>query len=178
MNNEKVYIEGCVVGFIVDATGTREKQIQVSSGETVSIDESFIHKSITPEKVKIPQFVAEIIEYYKGQNATLYDALREKNFNKQYSEWLLNEQNAYDKVARAWLDGYEVEQEKQYLVKVVGMDHINGCLSYNKNLDKWFFGAVTDQKPYRTKHTRKELEEAGFGWVFSCEGVEVEEVDK
>lgn len=45
------------------------------------------------EKLKIPQFVAEIIEYYKGQNATLYDALREKNFNKQYSEWLLNEQN-------------------------------------------------------------------------------------
>ena len=61
------------------------------------------------EKVIVPQFVAEIIEYYKGQNATLYDALREKNFNKQYSEWLLNEQNAYDRVARAWLDGYEAE---------------------------------------------------------------------
>lgn len=130
-----------------------------------------------PEKVKIPQFVAEIIEYYKGQNATLYDALREKNFNKQYSEWLLNEQNAYDKVARAWVDGYEVEKEKWYLVKVVGMNRINGCLSYNKALDKWFFGAVTDQKPYRTKHTRKQLEQAGFGWVFSCEGVEVEEVE-
>jgi hypothetical protein len=129
-----------------------------------------------PEKVKIPQFVAEIIEYYKGQNATLYDALREKNFNKQYSDWLLNEQNAYNKVARAWLDGYEVEKEKRYLVKVVGMNRINGCLSYNKKLDKWFFGAVTDQKPYRTKHTRKELEEAGFGWVFSCKGVEIEEV--
>ncbi|WP_314828525.1 DUF1642 domain-containing protein [Streptococcus cristatus] len=130
-----------------------------------------------PEKVKIPQFVAEIIEYYKGQNATLYDALREKNFNKQYSEWLLNEQNAYDKVARAWLDGYEVEKEKRYLVKVVGMNRINGCLSYNKNLDKWFFGAVTDQKPYRTKHTRKELEQAGFGWVFDCPGIEIEEVE-
>ena len=131
-----------------------------------------------PEKVKIPQFVAEIIEYYKRQNATLYDVLREKNFNKQYSEWLLNEQNAYDKVARAWVDGYEVEKEKWYLVKVLGMNRINGCLSYNKNLDKWFFGAVTEQKPYRTKHTRKELEDAGFGWVFSCEGVEVEEVDE
>lgn len=131
-----------------------------------------------PETVKIPQFVAEIIEYYKGQNATLYDALREKNFNKQYSEWLLNEQNAYDKVARAWVDGYEVEKEKWYLVKVLGMNRINGCLSYNKNLDKWFFGAVTEQKPYRTKHTRKELEDAGFGWVFFCEGVEVEEVDE
>ena len=161
MINEKVYVEGYVVGFIVDLTGNREKKIQFSSGDIVDIEECFIHKSIAPEKVKVPQFVAEIIEYYKGQNATLYDALREKNFNKQYSEWLLNEQNAYDKVARAWLDGYEVEQEKQYLVKVVGMDHINGCLSYNKNLDKWFFGAVTDQKPYRTKHPQR----AGRSWV-------------
>ncbi|MDU4915122.1 MAG: DUF1642 domain-containing protein, partial [Staphylococcus epidermidis] len=67
-------------------------------------------------QVKVPQFVAEIIEYYKGQNATLYDALREKNFNKQYNEWLMNEQDAYDKVARAWLDGYEVEKEPKYTV--------------------------------------------------------------
>lgn len=65
-----------------------------------------------PEPVKIPQFVAEIIEYYKGQNATLYDALREKNFNKQYNEWLMNEQDAYNKVARAWLDGYEIQVTK------------------------------------------------------------------
>ena len=54
-----------------------------------------------PQPVKVPQFVAEIIEYYKGKNATLYDALREKNFNKQYNEWLMNEQDAYNKVARA-----------------------------------------------------------------------------
>ena len=67
-------------------------------------------------KPVIPQFMAEIIEYYKGQNATLYDALREKNFNKQYNEWLMNEQDAYNKVARAWLDGYEVEKEKRYVV--------------------------------------------------------------
>ena len=70
-------------------------------------------------KPVIPQFVAEIIEYYKGQNATLYDALREKNFNKQYNEWLMNEQAAYDKVARAWLDGYIVEKEKKYEIKLL-----------------------------------------------------------
>ena len=104
-----------------------------------------------PEKVKIPQFVAEIIEYYKGQNATLYDALREKNFNKQYSDWLLNEQNAYDKVARAWLYGYEVEQEKRYVVTdgnhlyfkeyqedveiVILVDEMPGTMDYVKKFD-------------------------------------------
>lgn len=27
------------------------------------------------------------------------------------------------------------------------------------------------------KATRKELEEADFGWVFDCEGIEIEEVE-
>ncbi|HGQ9783444.1 TPA: DUF1642 domain-containing protein [Streptococcus pneumoniae] len=136
-----------------------------------------IEKLDEPKKVKIPQFVAEIIEYYKGQNATLYDALREKNFNKQYNEWLMNEQDAYNKVARAWLDGYETEKEKRYLVKLKGMNRINGCLANNKKLGTWYFGISGNSKNHRTNHTRKELEEANFGWVFDCEGVEVEEVE-
>lgn len=128
-----------------------------------------------PETVKIPQFVAEIIEYYKGQNATLYDALREKNFNKQYSEWLLNEQNAYDKVARAWLDGYEVEKEKRYLVKLRNNNEEIDYLVDTKSNGLRFYSTIYTKN--RT-HTRTELEEAGFGWVFSCEGVEVEEVEE
>lgn len=57
----KVYIEGYEVGFSVDAIGNREKKIQVASGEIVSIDENFIYKSIETEKVKVQQFVLEII---------------------------------------------------------------------------------------------------------------------
>ena len=111
------------------------------------------------EKVQIPQFVAEIIEYYKGKNATLYDALREKNFNKQYNEWLMNEQDAYNKVARAWLDGYEVEEEKRYLVKIKAVDQYLVRVK-----DEDFLGFL--QSRLRSNFTRKELEEAGFGWVF------------
>lgn len=123
------------------------------------------------EKVQIPQFVAEIIEYYKGKNATLYDALREKNFNKQYNEWLMNEQDAYNKVARAWLDGYEVEEEKRYLVKIKAVDQYLVRVK-----DEDFLGFL--QSRLRSNFTRKELEEAGFGWVFDCEGIEIEEVEE
>lgn len=127
------------------------------------------------EKVTIPQFVAEIIEYYKGQNATLYDVLREKNFNKQYSEWLLNEQNAYDKVARAWLDGYEVEKEKRYRVKFIPTgQHLAKNIYPGGAYFIIKFSAISSIDSF----TRTELEEEGFGWVFSCEGVEVEEVDE
>lgn len=121
------------------------------------------------QKVKVPQFVAEIIEYYKRHNATLYDALREKNFNKQYNEWLMNEQDAYNKVARAWLDGYEVEEEKRYLVKIKATKHY----FVKDGNGKIFFSLA-----FKGCFTKKELEEANFGWVFDCEGIEVEEVER
>lgn len=124
-----------------------------------------------PEKVTIPQFVAEIIEYYKKQNATLYDALREKNFNKQYSEWLLNKLDAYDKVARAWLDGYEVEKENQY---VVTLKNGQPLVKSQPGSTLYFSQDVTAGN---YKVTRKELKESGFGWVFDCPGIEIEEVE-
>lgn len=70
------------------------------------------------------------------------------------------------------------EKEKRYLVKIVGMDNINGYLSYNKKLKKWFFGIASESRPYRSKHTRKELEDAGFGEVFNCPLFEIEEVEE
>lgn len=177
MEKDKVYIEGYVVGFLSGTDGTREKKIQVASGETVSIDENFIYKSIEREKATIPQFVAEIIEYYKRQNATLYDVLREKNFNKQYNEWLMNEQDAYNKVARAWLDGYTNEEEKRYLVKVKGVCGNHETLNCEKHSKKWLFSDREENSLYKTKHTRKELEDAGFSEVFNSPLFEVEEVE-
>ena len=136
-----------------------------------------LEKLDEPQKIKIPQVVAEIIEYYKKQNATLYDALREKNFNKKYNDWLLNEQGAYDKVARAWLFGYEVEKEKRYLVRVKGICGNHATLNREKHSNKWLFSDREENSLYGTHHTRKELEDADFGWVFDCEGVEIEEVE-
>ena len=123
------------------------------------------------QKVKVPQVVAEIIEYYKRHNATLFDALREKNFNKQYKEWLMNEQDAYNKVARAWLDGYEVEKEKRYLVSLKNGQPLVKSQSGNT----FYFNQNITAGNYKV--TRKQLEEADFGWVFSCEGIEIEEVE-
>lgn len=128
-----------------------------------------------PQKPVVKQFVAEIIEYHKRNNATLYDALREKNFNKQYSEWLLNEQNAYDKVARAWLDGYEVEKEKRYRVKLKSNSERIDYLVDTQGGGFHFYSNIYTQ---RREHTHKELEDAGFGWVFDCPGIEVEEVEE
>lgn len=130
-----------------------------------------------PEKVVIPQFVADWIEKSKSNG---WDLLASMCFtltakNKQVTKWLHLGENV-NIFARAWLDGYEIEKEKRYLVKVKGMKRVNGCLAINKKLAIWFFGTSGNSNNYRTHHTRKELEEADFGWVFDCEGIEIEEV--
>ena len=151
--------------------------------DTITINRNWMVESIEqldePQKVTIPQFVAEIIEYYKKQNATLYDALREKNFNKLYNDWLLNELDAYDKVARAWLDGYEIEEEKRYLVKMKAIEDHNSYLKYNTNQKIWYFGSLfiyANDVDTKTHHTRKELEEDGLVEVFNSPLFEIEEV--
>ena len=172
---DEVLLKGRIVGFDVDENKCVENVVRLEYGQTLNVPNCNIYTKNNiidePEKVKIPQFVAEIIEYYKGQNATLYDALREKNFNKQYNGWLMNEQDAYNKVARAWLDGYEVEKEKRYVV----------TLKNRQPLVKSQSGSILyfsqDITAGNYKVTRKELEEAGFGWVFDCEGIEIEEVE-
>lgn len=135
-----------------------------------------------PGKVEVPQFVADWIEVCKEHLTTsLYTAMT-PNFMKEHNQsfdfilWIKKASNQ-DLFARAWLDGYEVEKEKRYLVKVKGMNRINGCLANNKKLATWYFGISGNSKNHRTNHTRKELEEAGFGWVFDCPGIEIEEVE-
>ena len=130
-----------------------------------------------PKRVTVPQIVADYIEYTKATDWDLQEAMDDvaHEDNKDLRKWFNDNIETF---ARALLDGYEVEEEKRYLVKIVGMDNINGYLSYNKKLKKWFFGIASESRPYRSKHTRKELEEDGFGWVLDCPGVEIEEVEE
>ena len=81
------------------------------------------------------------------------------------------------RLIKAILDGYEVEKEKRYLVKVKGICGSHETLNCEKHSKDWLFSSQEENSLYRTKHTRKKLEEAGFGWVFDCEGIEIEEVE-
>lgn len=128
------------------------------------------------EKVKVPQCVADVIEGAREQSPELEDALHYTwgNGTKEFTEWY-NKKSNRDLFARAWLDGYEVEEEKRYLVKVKGMSEENTYLTFRFG-HTWMLSNFEECEEFRLHHTRKELEEAGFGWVFSCEGIEMEEV--
>ena len=80
------------------------------------------------------------------------------------------------RLIKAILDGYEVEKEKRYLVKMKGIDTNFNFLNRHRNENYWIFSNKEENTLYQTHHTRKELEQSGFGWVFDCPGIEIEEV--
>ena len=120
-----------------------------------------------PKLVKVPQFVADWITHSKNIGRSLFGAMSifEENFEiKKWMQWAENQET----FARAWLDGYEVEKEKRYLVKVKATKHY---------ISKDGIGKIFFSLAYKESFTKKELEEAGFGWVFDCPGIEIEEVE-
>lgn len=124
-----------------------------------------------PQPIKIPQCVADVIEGAREHSPELEDALHYacSNGSQEFTEWYQKKSNR-DLFARAWLDGYEVEKEKKYFVKIKAVDQYLVSVK-----DEDFLGFL--QSRLRSKFTRKELEDANLGWVFSCEGIELEEAE-
>lgn len=139
-----------------------------------------------PEKVTIPQSVVDWIEHFKKCSGTLYGSTAPYSYYGraitdgfegdviEVLRWIRDNSEVY---ARAWLDGYEVEKEKRYLVKMKGISSLFRHLKYNLLTEKWYMGNDTENEEVKKTHTRKEIEDAGFGWVFDCEGIEIEEVE-
>ena len=124
------------------------------------------------QKVKVPQFVADYIEFKKANDFHVYGAMRviEDHYDKRVPEWFY--ENNIETFALAWILGYEVEEEKRYEVILCNGQSLKTVYRQGGNhLD--FEMVYGDLESF----TRKRLEEAGFGWVFDCEGVEIEEVE-
>ncbi|HGZ0247267.1 TPA: DUF1642 domain-containing protein [Streptococcus pneumoniae] len=126
-----------------------------------------------PQKVKIPQFVADVIEGAREQNVELEDAFEYvwEVATGELREWFRKLENR-NNFARAWLDGYEVEEEKRYLVTLKNRQP----LVKSQSGSTLYFSQDITARNY--KGTQKELEDAKFGWVFDCPGIEIEEVEE
>ena len=120
-----------------------------------------------PQPVKVPQFVAEWIEEARKACKDVAELFEFDFTNDEVRKWFMQER-PFDLVARAWLNGYEVEKEKRYLVKIRATKHY---FLKDRN-GKIFFSLL-----YKSCFTKKELEDADFGWVFDCPGIEIEEVE-
>lgn len=129
------------------------------------------------KKVKVKKFVADWYEENKDSfefNVWDWIAFRdeaEKLENREFNNWINNSrENPIQTLVNMHQFGYEVEEEKRYFVKITAAEQYLVRVE-----DENFLGFL--QSRLRSKFTRKQLEEAGFGWVFDCEGIEIEEVE-
>ena len=128
-------------------------------------------------QVKVTQFVADWYEENKDDfEGNLYRCTLNipSTFDgaklNEFERWFLNASTKpFQTLVNMHQFGYEVEEEKRYLVKM----KVSGqYIMENPDENVIFFYS----KRAYSKLTRKELEDAGFGWVFDCPGIEIEEV--
>lgn len=133
-----------------------------------------LYDSFFPNPV-IPWYIADYLEKVKSEgNLTVVGAVNEAP-DGRVRDWLILEN--VNTFAQAWVNGYKVEGEPKYTVEFKGIDDNYKFLNYGTSFKDWTFDDGKGAKGVRVAHTRKELEEADFGWVFDCPGVEVKEVD-
>lgn len=137
------------------------------------------------EKPVVPQCVAN---WYEGNKLNLdlnlsglvFDLATNSPiyYNEEFKVWVEDNKKTFiTTIVNMHQFGYEVEKEVRYTVRVKGIDGYGRYLNKNTDSQRWFFASEKETEDYKTKHTRKELEDANFGWVFDCEGIKIEEVE-
>ncbi|HEM5332039.1 TPA: DUF1642 domain-containing protein [Streptococcus suis] len=123
-----------------------------------------------PQRVVVPKFVAEWIERCKRSGWHLEKVLYRLDDDGKVGDWAYDENDdlipeKVDMIARAWLNGYEIEQEKLYVVT-------DGNKLYLKEFDELnaiiiiddVVGAVDYAKRYEDK-TKAQQAADELGWI-------------
>ena len=159
----------------------KETLIRLTGWAVYVYIEELIKSLDEPQKVKVPPFVADWYEKNKDDFETslfqcIYELFKKRNDSElnEFENWVIDENTKpFQTLVNMHQFGYEAEEEKRYTVKITKTDQY----LHSRDNDFFFVTYVRpDDNPHNC-HTRKELEEAGFGWVFSCEGIEIEEVE-
>ena len=119
-----------------------------------------------PQKVTVPQFVADWIEECKNDDFHLFGAMEEMSLHQKKLDYWFREDDNMELFARAWLDGYEVDKEPKYTVK------FKATKQYLSNDE---IGIHFDPS-FRSNFRKSDLEKLGLTEVFNSPLFEVEEV--
>ncbi len=131
-----------------------------------------------PEKAKVPQCVADwyLLHYHDFNNSIVNLCIRQEDSidNNDFLKWVSNTKDFIQILVNMHQFGYEVEE--RYYVRFKWIESSYSYLTFIKHLHAWTLADIKLDKKFRSEHTRKQLEDAEFGWVFDCPGIEIEEV--
>lgn len=121
-------------------------------------------ENLQEKKVKIPEFIDNDIKYHKKCGYTLQGALRGtfgQGLESDVYYWFYadNGDENFMKYVSAWSNGYEVEKEPKYLVKIKGICQGNQWLDYEVVGDLLYFELNTESEKYKTYFTKQWLKD-------------------
>lgn len=134
------------------------------------------------EKPVVPQYVAD---WYEGHKDSLNESIWEYLVNwddgswNDFKKWMFpcDDNNSLTILVNMHQFGYEVEKETRYMVRFNNFKPLSTYLKKDLSDQRYYLGDNLADPSIMLTFTRKELEDADFGWVFDCEGIEIEEVD-
>lgn len=144
-----------------------------------------LHKlkdTYTPE---VPEYVADWYEEHKDNlEYNIWDWMKynlepKKRENVIFSQWLSKTvNNPVETLIKMKLYGYKVKKEKKYIIKLKNVQKGSESFKFDRVIEKWYFGFNQESSTTRLYHTKEDLVNAGFEWMFNCPGIEVEEVEE
>lgn len=143
-----------------------------------------LHKlkdTYTPE---VPEYVADWYEEHKDNlEYNIWDWMKynlepKKRENAQFSKWIASTENhPVETLVSMKLFGYSVEKEKKYIIKLKNVQKGSESFKFDRVIERWYFGFNQESSTARLYHTKEDLVNAGFEWMFSCPGLEIKEVE-
>ena len=130
----------------------------------------------------VPQYV---IDWYEENKDNLeyniwdwmnYNLEPKKRENAQFSKWIASTENhPVETLVSMKLFGYK---EKKYIIKLKNVEKGSESFKFDRVIEKWYFGFNQESITARLYHTKEDLVNAGFEWMFNCPGIEIEEVEE
>lgn len=174
--NKKEQLLDIISGFKFVKPNTNESWFNKGVSEVYERTEKFFDSELIPE---VSQYVAdwyeenkEVLDYSIWN--VIYSNAKGNELDEKLNNWIENTEDAIITLVKMHLFGYKVNKEKRYKVRLKNKSGNKDYLVKTSDNSLRFYNNIYTEN---MAHTRKELEEAGFDWVFDCEGIEIEEVD-
>ncbi|EKZ4634829.1 DUF1642 domain-containing protein [Listeria monocytogenes] len=146
-------------GFPVTVTKLQKYLVKVEGAELV-----------------LPQFADDWIKHCKQREYDLACLLdyEDSDMSAEMYEWLISSADNQELLARAWLDGYEVEKEPLYYVQLI--DQATGYLNVRNDGRRSMSNSVQNEI-FKTKFTESEIKAMDKGEVYWLLREPVDEVE-
>ncbi|EAD5217906.1 DUF1642 domain-containing protein [Listeria monocytogenes] len=133
--------------------GTGNSLVKVSKDKIIATKDCFIAKEKEAELVVVPLLVGDFLENHSKEDGhTLHDLLCDlltsrDSLDENVYDWIMENNNENGELlARAWLDGYKVEKEPLYYVKLPYFGYVTNRMDYTLSQSKTDAVMLTESK--------------------------------